>query len=58
MKTEFIAAENTIFTVQKITDAIDLLQVDKAAGCDHLSTEAVEYTHPLIICVLQHLFNI
>ena len=57
VKAEFIEAESTIFTVQEITDAIGLLKVGKAAGCDYHSTEAVKYAHPLIICVLQHLFN-
>ena len=57
VKAEFIEAESTIFTVQEITDAIGLLKVGKAAGCDHLSAEAVKYAHPLIIWVLQHLFN-
>ena len=50
VKAEFIETESTIFTVQEITDAIDLMKVGKAAGCNHLSTEAIKYAHPLIIC--------
>ena len=52
VKAEFIKAESTIFTVQEITDVIGSLKVGKAAGCNHLSAEAVKYAHPLIICVL------
>ena len=57
VKAKSIEAECIIFTVQEITAAIDLLEVDKAAGYDRLSAEAANYAHPLIICVLQHLFN-
>ena len=46
LKAEFIEAESTIFIVQEFTDAIDLLKVGKAAGCDYLSAEAIKYAHP------------
>ena len=52
LKDEFIEAESTIFTVQEIANATGLLKVGKAAGC-----KDIKYAHPLIICLLQLLFN-
>ena len=57
LKTEFIEAKSTMFTIQEITDVIGLLKVRMDAGCDYLSAEAIKYAHPVIICVLQSLFN-
>ena len=57
MKAKFIEGESIICSVQEIIDGISLLKVGNAASCDHLSAEDIKYAHPLIICVLQPLFN-
>ena len=49
--------ENKLFNVELVDNLVDSVAKGNAGDLDELTIEHIQYSHPIIICILNKLFN-
>ena len=47
-----------MFDVELISKLVDDMAMGKASGLDDLASEHIKYSHPIVISILNKLFNL
>jgi hypothetical protein len=52
-----IITQDCVFDVELVSNLICSMKNDKAAGLDELLCEHFKYSHPIVVCIFNKLFN-